>query len=105
MLILDDILFSPWNGFRFVLEQIQKKVNQELMDEDVIQEKLLELEFEYELGEINEEQYEKQRTALLNRLREIKEYKQETALQEDHKGDSSEHATNIQELGEDISDE
>ena len=75
MIIVDDILCAPWSGFKFILKQIQKQVNQELLDESLVQEKLLELEFAYELGEINKDEYEEEHMFLLDKLRQIKEYK------------------------------
>ena len=47
------------------------------MDDSRIHEDLLELQMRYELGEISDEEYEKQETRLMEKLEEIRKYKEE----------------------------
>ena len=72
MFLLDDLLLAPVNGIKFVLNQIQKVVDQELNDESVIKQQLLELEMRRELGEISDEDHREQEAELFARLRAVK---------------------------------
>ena len=56
MLLIDDLLLAPINGFKFILGQIQKLADQELNDDTVIKEQLLELQMRLELDEVSEDE-------------------------------------------------
>ena len=73
MFLIDDILLAPVNGFKFILNQIQKMADRELNDDTVIKEQLLELQMRLELEEISEEDYKEQEAELFARLRAIRE--------------------------------
>lgn len=83
MLIIDDYLLyklliePPLTMARIVGESILNMCNRELTDEGAIHEKLLELQLRYELGEVTEEEYQKEEAQLMARLREIRKAKQE----------------------------
>ncbi|HST21461.1 MAG TPA: gas vesicle protein GvpG [Blastocatellia bacterium] len=72
MLFIDDLLFLPFSGFRFILGQLQKIADQELNDESVIKQQLLELQMRLELEEVSEEEFTKREAELFARLRVIK---------------------------------
>src|SRR5207249_10282626 len=72
MFLIDDLLLFPVSGFKLILGQIQKIVDQELNDETVIKEQLLELQLRLELEEISEEEFAKHEAELFARLRAIK---------------------------------
>lgn len=72
MLLIDDLLFLPFSGFRFILGQLQKIADQELNDESVIKEQLLELQMRLELEEVSEEEFTEREAELFARLRVIK---------------------------------
>jgi hypothetical protein len=72
MFFIDDLLLAPVNGFKFILNQIQKIADKELNDDTVIKEQLLELQMRLELEEISEEDYAEQEAELFARLRVIK---------------------------------
>ncbi|HKS43083.1 MAG TPA: gas vesicle protein GvpG [Blastocatellia bacterium] len=72
MLLIDDLLFLPFSGFRFILGQLQKLADQELNDESVIKEQLLELQMRLELEEVSEEEFTEREAELFARLRIIK---------------------------------
>jgi hypothetical protein len=72
MLLIDDLLFLPFSGFRFILGQLQKIADQELNDESVIKEQLLELQMRLELEEVSEEEFTEREAELFARLRIIK---------------------------------
>jgi hypothetical protein len=88
MFLIDDLLLAPISGFKFILNQIQKVVDQELNDEQVIKHQLLELQMKLELEEISEEDYKEQERELFGRLREIKS-RQLEMLGQVHSADSS----------------
>lgn len=73
MFFIDDLLLAPFNGFKFILNQIQKVADKELNDDSVIKEQLLELQMRLELDEISEEDYKEREAELFARLRAIKE--------------------------------
>src|SRR5918998_4524929 len=72
MFLIDDILLAPVNGFKFILNQIQKMADRELNDDTVIKEQILELQMRLELEEISEEDYKEQEAELFARLRVIR---------------------------------
>ena len=88
MFLIDDILLAPVNGFKFILNQIQKMADRELNDDTVIKEQLLELQMRLELEEISEEDYQEQEAELFARLRVIRE-RQLGLLHQVHTAESS----------------
>ncbi len=72
MLLIDDLLLAPINGFKFILGQIQKLADQELNDDTVIKEQLLELQMRLELDEVSEDEFRVREAELFARLRAIK---------------------------------
>ena len=72
MFFIDDLLLAPVNGFKFILNQIQKIADKELNDDTVIKEQLLELQMRVELDEISDEEYREREAELFARLRAIK---------------------------------
>jgi Gas vesicle protein G len=88
MFLIDDILLSPVNGFKFLLRQFQEIADRELNDDTVIKEQLLELQMRLELEEISEEEFAEREAELFARLRAIKA-RQLEALQQVHTADSS----------------
>jgi hypothetical protein len=75
-------LTLPIAGFRFALEQIAELADQELMDESVVHEQILLLQLALEEGEIEEEEYLEREGALMQRLREIRAYKEQLRQQQ-----------------------
>ena len=73
MLLVDDLLLLPVDGFKFILRQIQQIVDRELNDESVIKSQLLELQMRLELDEITEDEYKESEATLFARLRVIKQ--------------------------------
>jgi len=72
MLLIDDLLLAPINGFKFILGQIQKLADQELNDDTVIKDQLLELQMRLELDEVSEDEFRVREAELFARLRAIK---------------------------------
>lgn len=79
MFLLDDILLAPVNGLFWIGRKFNEIVDRELFDEDLVKEKLLELQFkyEYELEPMSEEDYQTRETELLERLDAIRKSKEE----------------------------
>jgi hypothetical protein len=78
----------PIDGIRFCLQQVADLAEAELNDESVVHEQLLLLQLQLEEGEIDEEEYVEQEAALMQRLREIRAYREQAireqlAAQED----------------------
>ena len=79
--LLTDILTFPILGAPRMVHWVAKKIaetaEQEEMDEGKLQGDLLELQMRYELGEINDEEYAEQETAILDKLSAIRRAKEE----------------------------
>ena len=88
MLLIDDLLLAPINGFKFILGQIQKLADQELNDDTVIKEQLLELQMRLELDEVSEDEFRVREAELFARLRAIKA-RQLDLLHQVHTAESS----------------
>ena len=89
MFLIDDILFLPVDGFKFILKQIQQVADRELNDESLIKSQLLELQMRLELEEISEEDYKEQEGELFSRLRQIKQQQLDMLHEAVHTAESS----------------
>jgi hypothetical protein len=89
MFLIDDLLFIPVDGFKFILKQIQQVADRELNDETLIKSQLLELQMRLELEEISEEDYKQQETDLFARLRHIKQQQFDMLHEAVHTAESS----------------
>ncbi len=76
-LIVDDIVLAPIKFPVWVSRKLAESAEQEKTDDSRIYEDLLELQMRYELGEIADEEFEKQETRLMEKLEEIRKYKEE----------------------------
>jgi hypothetical protein len=78
--LLSGLLFlpvaGPLRGLQFIAEQIKAQADAELLDEGRVEAELMELSVRFDLGEISEEDYAAQETALLERLDEIRALKE-----------------------------
>ena len=74
--ILDSILLGPVNAVCWIGKTLQERAVAELTDESIIQERLLELQMQFELEKISEDEYGRQEDALMRRLDEIRKYKE-----------------------------
>ncbi len=68
MFLIDDILLAPLKGVIWLGKKINEVVEKETSDQGVIKEKLMELQLQFELDEISEEEYNKKERELLERL-------------------------------------
>ena len=74
--ILDDILLAPVKGVHWIAKTLQEHAEAELTDESGIQQRLLDLQMQFECYEISEEEYIKQEDVLMKRLDEIRKHKE-----------------------------
>jgi hypothetical protein len=78
--LLTKLLFfpvaGPVAGIRWTLGQVQRVAEQELTDDTQIKNELMELQLRLELGEIDEVEYAKAESGLMQRLREIREWRE-----------------------------
>jgi hypothetical protein len=76
MLLFDDILLAPLKGVVFIGKKVYEVVEKEMSDEGAIKEKLMALQLQFEMDEIDEEEYDKREDELLKILENIKSEKQ-----------------------------
>ncbi|OGV96474.1 MAG: gas vesicle protein GvpG [Nitrospinae bacterium RIFCSPLOWO2_02_FULL_39_110] len=76
MFLIDDILLSPLKGVIWIGEKLNEIVEKEVSDEGRIKEKLMELQLDFELDQISEEEYNRQEKELLSRLDAIRKEKE-----------------------------
>jgi uncharacterized membrane protein len=80
-----DLLTSPVLGAPRMVHWLAKKVTEEaereLLDENRVRAQLLELQTRYDLGEVTEEEYERQEKVIVERLNAIREAKAEQGRQ------------------------
>ena len=76
MFLIDDILLAPLNGIIWLGKKINEVAEKEFSDEGLIKEKLMQLQFRFEIDEISEENYNRQEKELLERLEAIRKAKE-----------------------------
>jgi len=75
--IIDNILLSPLKFTVWIAEKLRDSAYQDMTDESKVHEELLALQMRYEMGEIGEEEYEKEEAGLMERLEAIRAMKEE----------------------------
>ena len=79
MLFIDDLLFAPVTGFKFILRTLARVAEEQYTDDAPIKQQLLELQVLLDEGQISEDEYVAQEAAILRQLREIENRKREMA--------------------------
>ena len=78
--LLSNILFFPVTGpvagIRWALSNVQRVVEDELTDDSSVKQELLELEMLLELGDIDDAEYARREAALMQRLRDVREWRE-----------------------------
>ncbi len=77
MFLIDDILLAPLKGLIWLGEKIKDIAEQEVSDEGRIKKNLMELQLKFELDQISEEEYNRQKKELLARLDAIRKARKE----------------------------
>jgi len=75
--LLTSPLLGPVKGVHWLAKKVAEAAEGELLDEDQVRGELLELQMRLEMGEITEEEYDKQEKVLVERLNAIREAKAE----------------------------
>jgi hypothetical protein len=78
--LLTNILLAPFLGpvwgTRFTLDKIDRAVREQLTDDTPIKEDLMQLQLELENGEIDDAEYARQEAEIMQRLREVREWRE-----------------------------
>lgn len=78
--LITNILLAPFLGpvwgTRFTLDKIDRAVREQLTDDTPIKEDLMALQMKLELGEIDDDQYVQQEAEIMQRLREVREWRE-----------------------------
>ena len=82
--LLKHVLFWPITGpsflARFSLDKVQDAVREQLTDDQSVKEDLLALQMRLELGEIDDEQYVELEAELMQRLRDVRHWREEFGM-------------------------
>ncbi|HET9636694.1 MAG TPA: gas vesicle protein GvpG [Gemmatimonadaceae bacterium] len=78
--LITNILLAPFLGpvwgTRFTLDKIDRAVREQLTDDTPIKEDLMALQMKLEMGEIDDDQYVQQEAEIMQRLREVREWRE-----------------------------
>jgi hypothetical protein len=71
---------GPVAGIRWSLGQVQRVVEEQLVDDTEIKQELMELQMRLELGDITDEEYVAGESRLMARLREVREWRERLGM-------------------------
>jgi len=74
--ILDDIILAPVKMLVWLGKKLEEAAEEEVNDESKWHERLLELQIKYELGDISEEEFEREEELIMERISAIRESKE-----------------------------
>jgi len=78
--LLSNILFFPVTGpvagIRWALAKVQTVVEEELTDDTSVKQEPMELQLQLELGDIDDAEFVRREAALMQRLREVREWRE-----------------------------
>src|SRR3979409_79622 len=82
--LLTNILLAPFLGpvwgTRWTLEKDDRGVKEELTDDTPVKEELMELQLKLEMGEIDDAEYTRRETELMQRLREVRDWREKLGM-------------------------
>ena len=82
--LLTNILLAPFMGpvwgTRWTLEKVDRVVREELTDDTPIKEELMALQLQLEMGEIDDAEYVKREAEIMQRLREVREWREKYGM-------------------------
>jgi hypothetical protein len=82
--LLKHLLFWPITGpkflFDFSMDKVQGVVRDELTDDSAVKAELLELQLLLEMGDIDDDEFVRREQVLMQRLREIREWREEFGM-------------------------
>ena len=78
--LISNLLFFPVTGpvagIRWVLGKVQTVAEDELTDDSSVKQELMELQMLLELGDIDDAEYVRREAVLMQRLREVREWRE-----------------------------
>ena len=78
--LISNILFFPVTGpvagIKWALGKVQTVVEEELTDDTSVKQELMELQMLLELGDIDDAEYVRRDTVLMQRLRDVREWRE-----------------------------
>jgi hypothetical protein len=77
MLLIDDLLLLPAKGFMGLFRKIAEVAEEEYTDDGKVKEDLMKLHTMFEIDQISEEEHDRQEKILMQRLEDIRKYKQD----------------------------
>ena len=75
--ILDDILLAPVTFPTWIARKVGEAAYAEITDDTAIRQELLQLQMRFELDEMDEEEYERRETHLLEQIERARKLKEE----------------------------
>jgi hypothetical protein len=67
---------GPVNGIKWTLAKVQRVAEDQLTDDSAVKQELMELQMQLELGDIDDAEYVRREAELMQRLREIREWRE-----------------------------
>ncbi|MDP9206068.1 MAG: gas vesicle protein GvpG [Gemmatimonadota bacterium] len=78
--LLTNILLAPFlapiYGTKWTLDKVDRVVREQLTDDTPIKEDLMALQLQLEMGEIDDAEYVKREAEIMQRLREVREWRE-----------------------------
>ena len=82
--LLSKVLFFPVTGpiagIRWSLGKVQRVVEDELVDDTPVKQELMELQMLVELGDIDDDEYARREAILMQRLRDVREWRERLGM-------------------------
>jgi hypothetical protein len=82
--LLTNILLAPFlgpiYGTRWTLDKVDRVVREQLTDDTPIKEDLMALQLQLEMGEIDDAEYVRRETELMQRFREVREWREKLGM-------------------------
>jgi hypothetical protein len=82
--LLSNILLAPFlgpiYGTRWTLDKVDRVVREQLTDDTPIKEELMELQLKLETGEIDDPEYLRRETEIMQKLREVREWREQFGM-------------------------
>jgi hypothetical protein len=82
--LLTNILLAPFlgpiNGTKWTLDKVERAVREELTDDTAVKNDFMELQMKLELGEIDDDEYLRQEAIIMQRLREVREWREKFGM-------------------------
>jgi hypothetical protein len=82
--LLTNILLAPFlgpiYGTKWTLDKVDRVVREELTDDTPIKEDLMALQLQLEMGEIDDAEYVRRESEIMQRLRDVREWREKLGM-------------------------